>query len=1329
MDGAPSRDAPPGSLPSPSLLPVGALVAGRFEVESLADFGGMGAVYRAIDKLTGARVGLKVMLADGGGERFAREARVLADLFHPAIVRYVAHGSLDSGAQYLAMEWLDGIDLRAHLVKTKMSVGDSVALARIVADALAAAHARGVVHRDVNPRNLFLVGGDVRKVKLLDFGIARPLKATFAMTVPGVYLGTPGYMAPEQARGADEIDARADVFALGCVLYECLTGRPAFAADNLMALLAKVLFEDAPRLRQVGDFPAALEDLIVRMLSKNVAYRPADATAVAEELADLDGLDDRALSILRDAAPTSITHGEQRLVCVVMAGAAPDDAIPAEAFARDGQTLASAGVEVPGVSPIARFGARIERLADGSIVAALTGEGDATDHASQAARFALALRELVPNARIVLATGRGIVTGNHPFGEALDRASRLLLETNTDASAEASESAGPRSTRTEPIRIDEVTAGLLDLRFDLSEGPKRVELLGARESSDATRAVLGRTTSCVGRDRDLLTLDATYSECVEESAARVVLVTGAAGLGKSRLRREMVRRLRRRAEPMEILVGRADPMSAGAPFAMLAQALRAAAGIADGEPLAVRQQKLAARVARHVSDADRSRVTEFLAELVGAAFPDDHSLQLRAARLDPMLRGDQMRRACEDWLRAECDAQPVLLILEDLHWGDLPTVKLVDSLLRNLRDKPFMVVATARPEVDALFPKVWEQRGVVELRLAELTHKASAKLVHEVLGNELAADVVKRIVDASGGNPFCLEEMIRAEAEGKRDALPGTVLAVAHARLERLEPGSRRVLRAGSVFGQEFWRGAVLALVGAERTAETAGWLDYLVEREVVVRRGRGRYPGDDEYAFQHTLVREAAYAMLTGDDLVLGHRLAAEWLENAGEHDALTLAEHFARGKKTEKAIVLYRRAAEQALEGNDLEAVLTRTEKAIAFGAKGEILGALFHLQAEAHKWCGANAPAAAAAKKAMGALGVGSATWFGAAGELAAASGKLGHREDLLAVAKALLAIPAPSTARADAQVIATARTVTQLVLDGASDTAREDARLLLERIGPHAAAANDPAVAAWVLEARAVWAGAADDPGARIELADAAADSFEQAGDLRNACLQRVSVGYAYVEIGAYDLAERALRGALVVGERMGLDNAVGVARAQLGRALARRGALDEGRAVEEDAVKALEAQGNRRLEGIARSYLAWTIAKLGDLAAAEREASRAVEILAGVNALRCSALATLASILLEQGRAADALASAIEAMRALEAAGKTATGESAVRLVHAEALHATGDVGAARTAIDVARDRITARAQTLGDHDLRRAFLEDFAENAATLERARAWGSA
>src|SRR5207248_1507312 len=158
-------------------------------------------------------------------------------------------------------------------------------------------------------------------------------------------------------------------------------------------------------------------------------------------------------------------------------------------------------------------------------------------------------------------------------------------------------------------------------------------------------------------------------------------------------------------------------------------------------------------------------------------------------------------------------------------------------------------------------------------------------------------------------------------------------------------------------------------------------------------------------------------------------------------------------------------------------------------------------------------------------------------------------------------------------------------------------------------------------------------------------------------------------------------------------------AVGVARAQLGRAIARRGALAEGRAILEQAVLALEAQGNKRLEGIARTYLAWTLAKMGERDAAEREAARSVEILAGVHALRCAALAQQAALRLDAGASAEALALSREAMNALETAGKSATGEAAVRLVHAEALGATGDVAASAAAIATARDRIDARART------------------------------
>ena len=204
---------------------------------------------------------------------------------------------------------------------------------------------------------------------------------------------------------------------------------------------------------------------------------------------------------------------------------------------------------------------------------------------------------------------------------------------------------------------------------------------------------------------------------------------------------------------------------------------------------------------------------------------------------------------------------------------------MVDTLLRNLRDVPLMVLVSGRPEMHDLFPNAWGHRGIVELRLSELTAKAAERLVREVLGDGVAEETVRRLVDGAEGNPFCLEELIRAESEGKGGTIPGSVLAVVTARIERLDPAARRVLRAASVFGQQFWRGAVAALLGLQRASEAGTWLDYLVEREVVVRRGRGKFPGEDEYVFRHGLVREAAYAMLTDADRGLGHRLAGQWL------------------------------------------------------------------------------------------------------------------------------------------------------------------------------------------------------------------------------------------------------------------------------------------------------------------------------------------------------------------------------------------------------------------------------------------------------------------
>src|SRR5262249_45825703 len=210
-------------------------------------------------------------------------------------------------------------------------------------------------------------------------------------------------------------------------------------------------------------------------------------------------------------------------------------------------------------------------------------------------------------------------------------------------------------------------------------------------------------------------LSGLFEECVGQPVATAVLMTGVAGVGKTRVRHEFQRAAKKRVEDLEIWIARGDPIRSGSPFWMIGELLRHAANILDGEPLDARRKKLVACVARSMPPKDVERVAEFLGELAGTPFPDQASPELAEARNDVGRMGDRMRAAWAQFLSAECAFHPVLIILEDLHWGDLPSVQLIDASLEALRDedRPLLVLALARPDVQERFPRLWAERGVV----------------------------------------------------------------------------------------------------------------------------------------------------------------------------------------------------------------------------------------------------------------------------------------------------------------------------------------------------------------------------------------------------------------------------------------------------------------------------------------------------------------------------------------------------------------------------------------------------------------------------------------
>jgi len=301
----------------------GDVIAERFLLEHVAGSGGMGTVWRAIDQRSGEPVALKVTTSTDPAviERFGREVAALSGIAHSAVVRYVAHGETRSGEPFVAMQWLEGEDLEMRLARAPLPLQDVVALGIRLADALSAAHSQGFIHRDVKPSNVVLVHGDVAQAVLVDFGIARPgASLVHAVTQRGALVGTPGYMAPEQARGEAKLTPAVDVFSLGCVLYECMTARPAFVGEHAMAVLAKVLLDDVlppsewnPRVSSEHDA------LVLAMLAKDPLVRPANGAAVARALRAIPG-HERSRG---DDRPAVLGRRELRLVSVIVS--AEDD--------------------------------------------------------------------------------------------------------------------------------------------------------------------------------------------------------------------------------------------------------------------------------------------------------------------------------------------------------------------------------------------------------------------------------------------------------------------------------------------------------------------------------------------------------------------------------------------------------------------------------------------------------------------------------------------------------------------------------------------------------------------------------------------------------------------------------------------------------------------------------------------------------------------------------------------------------------------------------------------------------------------------------------------
>lgn len=1081
------------------------LLAGRFVIEREVGRGGVGIVYRATDEVTKAHVALKVIAipgVDAGEEaRFGREGRVLAGLNHPGIVRVVAFGQLDEGQPYVAMEWLEGEDIAQRQKRAPLTLGQAVEIGAQVADALAHAHSVGIVHRDIKPSNVILVGSKEGEEgsfdsKLVDFGVASAEDARLTRT--GAIIGTPAYMAPEQARGDAEVDARADLYGLGATLFEMVAGRPPHVGPTPIAILARLVTTPAPRLTEIiPEAPHSLDDLLAHMLATFPDDRPNGAAAVAARLREISAELEHAPPTARTVQPDS-GSSPQSMGSMILSSARPGGSRLVTSI------LATAVPKGPArgrlIAHLRARGAEATELGGDAIVAHLGVKKALGDEAVRA--LDLGLRLAKAGCRVGVASGRTRIDRARPTGEVVDRAAALS-----------------RDAQKGQVFADTTTSELAHGRFEMQVRADGTSVVGTRGS--AKKDVAGGSPF-VGREADLSQIVSAYERSEEDETPIIVTISGAPGIGKTRLRREAVSRIASHPSAPRVAIVRAESFAKSHALGIMADVARGIAGVSKGAQL---DDVMAA------TDALLSNVEvvgpgtrDLVARLV-ANEPLPESVDARAAR-------DALWIALTDMAMRASKATPLVIAVEDAQWADLESLAWLDHLLGRAAGHSVFVLATARPTLWRDDPARFAGRDHVRIELRPLARRTVRAIAKSILGDKAQTAegeaLVESIAAQAGGSPLFAEELSRLAHHGRDAANAPTIEAAIQVSLDALDEDVREAATKLSVFGMQVWD-AGLAALGVRNVAEV---MRALTSAEVTVEQAASRFKETREWAFKHALTREVAYASLGDDQLKELHALAGQWLARMGEDDAI-VARHLELGGEPVKAANYLEKAARRALAANALGEAVRLAEKSLAFAEEKPSQFTRAQILDEAWNRLDARAGERDTAVRAMQESVHDEASEVRALGARVRYEDASGGGPDTSASLKDVI-VRAKAAGLFDEEARSAAALASRLAFAGELDKAADVADSLLELSRGHGI--PGAAVDAW--QTLAVVRQARGDVAAALEARRSAARAAAAAGLKTREATLTINVGFALTTMGAKEEARVAIEGGIALAQAVG-----------------------------------------------------------------------------------------------------------------------------------------------------------------------------------------------
>jgi class 3 adenylate cyclase len=605
---------------------------------------------------------------------------------------------------------------------------------------------------------------------------------------------------------------------------------------------------------------------------------------------------------------------------------------------------------------VEQAGGTVEKFAGDAVMAAFGAPTALEDHAERALHAALAmqhrLRELFDD-RLELRIG--VNTGEVVVGRPREGSSFVTGDA-VNVAARLEQAAEPGT-----IFVGERTVAAARGAFEFEE-PTEVEAKGKPDGITARRlvralslmrprGVSGLAHAFVGREREVGRLTGAYRAAVEQRRPRLVTIVGDAGVGKTRLVRELWQSLSQQQPAPVRRTGRCLSYGAGITYHALGEVLKEHLGLLESDP----PELALARLEGH--------------EILGLALgldvvPDLHPLAAR----------DRFQDAWAEFLTDVVTERPGVVLIEDVHWAEEQLLDLLEHLLTGV-DGPLLVIATARPELLERRPGWSVRAGGELLELEPLNPEDSVRMLDELLTGELPPEVASVVVDRAEGNPFFVEELVGVLIDrgllARRNGgwalselpaeftVPDSIHAVLAARIDLLGAAEKSALQAAAVMGRVFWAGPVYELAEGEPD------LRILEERDLVRRRSGSSMAGEREYAIKHALTREVAYASLPKAQRARMHAAFAEWLERLGvarDDFASFLAHHYAEAVRPEdvdlawagedaelarlreKAAVWLERAAELAIRRYELDDALSLLHRALALESDQEAQGRLW-------------------------------------------------------------------------------------------------------------------------------------------------------------------------------------------------------------------------------------------------------------------------------------------------------------------------------------------------------------------------------------------------